>query len=425
MLDINFIRDNQELVTETARKKNKDPLKVGEVLTLDKKRRELLSQVQVLRTERNQVAKAKDFVRGKEIKVELGKIEPELREIEEQFQQALWEIPNIISEDTPEGKDETENVVIRKHGKPKNYDFEPKDHMELGEALDIIDTKTAAKVTGARFAYLKGDGAMLEIALLNFAISVLTNQKTLGKIASSVKKDHSDKTFSPVFPPVMIRPDIFDRMGRLKPEDDRFHIPSDDLYLIGSAEHTLGPIHMDQTLSEKDMPIRYVGFSTSFRREAGSYGKDTKGILRVHQFDKIEMESFTLPENSIDEQNFFVAIQEYLMQQLELPYQVVQICTGDIGGPDYRQIDIETWLPGQNKYRETHTSDLMTDYQSRRLNTKVHRKGGEKQLVHMNDATVFAIGRTIIAILENYQNEDGSITVPKVLQQYLGKEVIS
>ena len=177
---------------------------------------------------------------------------------------------------------------------------------------------------------------------------------------------------------------------------------------------------MDEVIVEKNFPIRYVGFSTSFRREAGSYGKDTRGILRVHQFNKIEMESFTLPENSLKEQEFFVSIQEYLMKSLEIPYQVVMICTGDIGKPDARQVDIESWLPGQNKYRETHTSDLMTDYQSRRLNTRVKRKNGSFEFVHMNDATAFAIGRTLIAIIENYQQKDGSIKVPVVLQKYTG-----
>ena len=198
----------------------------------------------------------------------------------------------------------------------------------------------------------------------------------------------------------------------------------DNLYLIGSAEHTLGAMHMDQTFFEQNLPLRYIGFSTSFRREAGSYGKDTKGILRVHQFDKIEMESFTIPEDSKIEQDFFVAIQEYLMKSLEIPYQVVMICTGDMGTPDARQLDIEAWLPGQNKYRETHTSDLMTDYQARRLNTKVKLKSGKTEFVHMNDATAFAIGRTLIAILENYQQKDGSVLVPKVLQALTGFDKI-
>jgi seryl-tRNA synthetase len=222
----------------------------------------------------------------------------------------------------------------------------------------------------------------------------------------------------------MIRPEVFQRMARLEPKEERYYIPSDDIYLIGSAEHTLGPLHMDETIQEDRLPIRYLGFSTAFRREAGSYGKDTRGILRVHQFDKLEMESFVSPEEGFAEQDFFVAIQEYLVHSLGLPYQVVAICTGDMGNPDVRQFDIEMWIPSQGKYRETHTSDYMGDYQARRLATKMKRKDGKTEFVHMNDATAFAIGRTLIAIMENYQTADGKIMVPEVLQKYVGKKVI-
>lgn len=214
-------------------------------------------------------------------------------------------------------------------------------------------------------------------------------------------------------------------MARLEPAEDKFRTQIDGLYLVGSAEHSLGPLFINETIDEKELPQRFVGYSTSFRREAGSYGEDTRGILRVHQFDKLEMESFTAPEASEKEQDFLIAIQEYLMQQLGIPYRVVAICTGDMGDPDYRQVDIEAWLPAQGKYRETHTADLMTDYQSRRLNSKVRRKNGETDFVHMNDATAFAIGRTLIAILENYQNKDGSVKVPQVLRKYTGFKKIS
>jgi len=212
-------------------------------------------------------------------------------------------------------------------------------------------------------------------------------------------------------------------MARLEPRDERYHIPSDDLFLIGSAEHTLGPLHMDETLKESDLPRRYVAFTPAFRREAGSYGKDTRGILRLHQFDKVEMESFATSEMGQKEQDFFVAIQEHLMQKLGLPYRVVMTCTGDQGDPDARHLDIETWMPGEQKYRETHSADYMTDYQARRLGTKVKREKGS-EFVHMNDATVFAIGRTLIAIMENFQQKDGSIVVPEVLRPWVGKDVI-
>jgi seryl-tRNA synthetase len=218
----------------------------------------------------------------------------------------------------------------------------------------------------------------------------------------------------------MIRPNPFLKMGRLFPKEDRYYIPSDDLYLIGSAEHTLGTMHMDHTFTEADLPVRYVGYSPAFRREAGTYGKDTRGILRVHQFEKLEVESFCLPENSLKEQELFVAIQEHILQALKLPYEVMMICTGDMGKPDYRQIDINTWMPGQNSYRETHTADLMTSFQARRLNTKVKRADGKVDIVHMNDATVAAMGRLLIAIIENYQQADGSVKIPEVLRPYMG-----
>lgn len=408
MLDIKFIRENPDLVRQSSKNKNSDPHKVDEVIKLDQQYRDLLTQVETLRAQRNQLTKD-DIKAGKKIKEELKNLEPKLKEIEEELNLVMHQIPNIPFDDVPVGKDESENVEIRKWGIPRKFDFTPKDHLELGEKLGVIDVETAGKVSGARFAYLKGDLALMEIALVQLAFQELIK-----------------KGFIPVIPPVMIKPDVYIKMARLDPgqEEERYHLPKDNLYLAGSAEHALGPMHIDEVIDESKLPIRYVGFSTCFRREAGSYGKDTRGILRVHQFDKVEMESFTLPESSTKEQDFLVSIQEQLMQLLELPYQVVSVCTGDMGGPDARQIDINTWMPSQNKYRETHSSDLMTDYQSRRLNTRVKRKNGQTELVHMNDATAFAIGRTIIAIMENYQNPDGSVTIPQALVPYMGKDKI-
>jgi seryl-tRNA synthetase len=213
-------------------------------------------------------------------------------------------------------------------------------------------------------------------------------------------------------------------MARLEPREDRYYIEADDVFLAGSAEHTIGPMHMDEVLPGEDLPIRYLGYSSSFRREAGSYGKDTKGILRQHQFDKMEMESFTKPEDSLREQDFLVAIQEYMLKKLNLPHQVVLVCTGDMGMPDYRQMDIETWMPGQNVYRETHSADLMTSFQPRRLNTRYKNTDGKTEFVHMNDATLFAMGRMLIAIIENYQQEDGTVVVPEVLRKYMGNTEI-
>lgn len=426
MIDIGQLRENPEKYKQATAAKQKDATLVDRVLVLDQKKRELIGEIEALRAKRNLIAKeGKASEEGKEIKNQLKELEPKLKEVESEFDELIRKIPNLFSEDTPIGKDESENKVIRTWGEPTKFDFEPKDHVALGEALRVIEIEKATKVTASRFAYLMGDLARLEFALVQHVFETLTNTETMKKIADSVEPGYNPKTFVPVVPPVMMRPEVMARMARLEPKEERYYIPQADLYLVGSAEHTLGPLHMDETLSEKDMPIRYVGFSTSFREEAGSYGKDTRGILRVHQFDKVEMESFSLPEDSIREQNLFVAIQEHLMRSLGVPYQVVQICTGDMGGPDYRQIDIESWMPGQNKYRETHTSDSMTDYQARRLNTKVARKGGENQFVHMNDATAFAIGRTIIAIMENFQEADGSIVIPEVLRKWMGKDKIT
>jgi len=433
MLDIKTIRENPEKVKDACKKKSVK-VDIDKLLTLDEQRREKIQEIEKIRAEKNKATreigksgkKDKIIKEMQKIDKKADKIEKELKEIEKNFQELMYKVPNLLMDDVPVGKDETENKVIRKWGEPTKFDFKPKDHVELGEKLGIIDIKTASKVTGARFSYLKGEAAQIEFALVQYVLSVLTSEEKIKEIAETVKKGYSSKPFIPVVPPVMIRPDVYERMARLSEEDkdERYYLKKDDLYLIGSAEHTLGPLHIDQILEEKELPKRYIGFSTSFRREAGSYGKDTRGILRVHQFDKLEMESFTTKENSLLEQDFFVAIQEYLVRSLEIPYQVVMICTGDIGGPDARQIDIECWIPGQDKYRETHTSDLMTDYQARRLKTRVKRPNNEIEFVHMNDATAFAIGRILIAIIENYQQKDGSVKIPKVLQPYLGfKEI--
>lgn len=430
MLDVEFIRNNKEKVVMAAKNKNRE-VDIDGILRLDQERRDLMVQVQKLREERNRNSKNKPspelIEEGKKTKEKIQSLEEELSRVNNQLNELLILVPNIPHDDVPVGKDESENVVVRQWGTPKKFDFKPLDHVELGESLDVIDIKTAGKVVGSRFAYLKGGLAQMEYAIVMWTFSILTNQKLIQEIADGAGLKVSTKPFIPVVPPVFIRPEVYRQMGRLDKtqEEERYYLAKDDQYLIGSAEHTLGPIHMDQTLNESALPIRYVGFSTAFRREAGSYGKDVRGILRVHQFDKIEMESFTLPENSLDEQNFIISIQEYLMQQLEIPYQVIMICTGDMGGPDARQLDINSWMPGQDKYRETHTSDMMTDYQSRRLNTKVRRKDGEVQYVHMNDATAFAIGRILIAIMENYQQKDGSILVPKVLQPLVGFDKIA
>ncbi len=426
MLDIKFIREHKELIQENCRNRNVN-CDIDKLLLLDNQRRELTRQIEDLRAEKNGlnelIQKATEKEReelvdkGKKIKENLEAVEPELQKISEEFKMLMFGVPNVSSEDTPVGPDESGNKVIRKVGEIPKFDFKPKEHREIGVSLDLIDIERAGKVSGSRFAYLKGELVLLEFALMQFAFSVLTDEKKLEEIIKDNNLNIIPKPFVPVIPPIMIRPDMMERMARLDPEE-MYSLERDKLNLIGSAEHTLGSMYADEILDATDLPIRMVGFSPAFRREAGSYGKDMKGILRMHQFDKLEMESFTLPEKSRAEQDFLVAIQEYLMQALKIPYQVVAVCTGDMGKPDTRQIDIETWMPGQNKYRETHTSDLIGDFQSRRLNTKVRLENGKLEYIHMNDATAFS-QRPLIAIMENYQQADGSIVVPEVLRKYM------
>ena len=424
MIDIKKLLDQPDVFEKAAKLKGVS-VDINFIIEGKTKQNQLQKECDDLRHEVNAASKnkpdAETIQKLKSTKEQIKKLEDTIRDIDEKIMQELCKIPNPPFADVPIGKDDSENVVLRKWGKIPEFDFELKDHVELGEELNMIDIERAAKVTGSRFYYLKGAAVWIQFALLQYAYRILTDKEEIEKIAGSVEKGHSTNVFEPVLPPVMIRPEMYTKMARLSDadKDEKYHLAQDDMYLIGSAEHTLGPMHADEVLDEKDLPIRYVGFSTAFRREAGSYGKDVRGILRVHQFDKIEMESFTVPEDSLKEQEFFVKIQERLLQGLEIPYQIVAVCTGDMGKPDAQQIDVECWMPAQKKYRETHSADLMTDYQSRRLNTRVRRKNGEFEFVHINDATVFAIGRTLIAIMENYQKKDGSIEIPKVLQPFM------
>lgn len=407
-------------------KKVKEEIDLDFLLELSDKKKSLQGQLDDINAKRNQAAKDQNFEEGKNLKQELAKVQVELDSVNKDFMRLMLLIPNIPSADTPIGNDENDNQILREWGEKPEFNFTPKEHFEIGDNLGIIDKERAANVSGARFAYIKGDLALLQFALIQFAFDTVTTEDTLKVIIEEAGLDVSSKPFVPVVPPAMVKPEVLNRMGRLEPKEDRYYLQEDDLYLAGSAEHALGPMHMDEVFTENEMPVRYLGYSTSFRREAGTYGKDTKGILRMHQFDKLEMETFCLPEVSRQEQDLLVAIQEYMMRRLKIPYQVISVSTGDMGKPDHRQIDINSWMPGQDTYRETHTSDLMTSFQSRRLNIKVARNDGKKELVHMNDATLFAIGRTLIAIIENYQQEDGTIRIPDVLQKYMGgKNVIS
>ncbi|MFZ1019787.1 MAG: serine--tRNA ligase [Minisyncoccia bacterium] len=434
MLDIKFIRENKDIVQAGAKKKRVE-IDIEKLIALDDERLKELKEVEELRSEVNRVSndiarfqdpalKVQLIEEMRAVKEDIKAKEEKLKATMEEWQKMMIKIPNIPSVDTPEGPDDSANQVVRSWGEKPQFSFQPKEHFELGKALGIIDTETAAEVSGSRFAYLKGDLVLMQFALLQMCLEILTNEETLKKIAEDAKISVVPSKFIPVLPPVFIRPLVQMKMARYMTPEEHYLFPNDDLMLIGSAEHTLGAMHMDKIFEEKDLPIRYAGYSTAFRREAGAAGKDTNGILRQHQFDKLEMEVFSLPENSIQEQNFLVAIQEYIMQSLKLPYQIVAVCTGDMGFPDNRQLDLETWMPGQNKYRETHSADSMGGFQARRLNTRVRRSDGKIEPVHTNDATVVS-QRPLIAILENYQQADGSIKIPEVLRKYMGgKEFI-
>lgn len=427
MLDIRFIRENAEAVQENARRKGYD-IDIHALLAKGAERREMTQKADELRERRNQnAAKMKGGVptpesieEGKAIKRELAELEGALTQAEATYTELLKSVPNMATADVPVGTSEDENVVTKEVGQRPEFGFTPRNHYDLAVQRGWIDKERAAKVAGSRFAYIKGDLVRLQFAIIQFVIDTVSNEETLQVIAKNAGLNVSTKPFTPILPPLMIRTELYDAMDRLEPRDDRYKLEGDDLWLQGSAEHVMGSMHAGEIIEEQHFPIRYLGYATSFRREAGTYGKDMEGILRMHQFDKLELESFTTGENGLEEHLLMVAIQEHLLASLELPYRVIQKCTADIGKPNARGVDMDTWLPGQDQYRETHTADYMTDYQARRLQTRVRRASGEVELVHTNDATAFALGRIMIAIIENGQQEDGTVRVPTILRPYLG-----
>lgn len=427
MLDIRYIRDNAEQVKEASEQKGYK-VDVETLLRLDERRRALLAEVDELRARRNDISthmkggkpEQKLIDEGKSIKEQIAALEGELGEIETNYTSLLKSVPNVPDKDVPVGTSEDENVVEYEKGERPEFGFEPRNHWQIAESRGWIDKERATKVTGARFAYVMGEMVLLQQAIITWVTNVLTDEPTLKEIIAKAGLTVSSKPFTPVLPPLMIKTEMYDAMDRLEPRDDRYKIEGEELWLQGSAEHVLGSMHAGEIFDSTELPVRYLGFATSFRKEAGTYGKDMEGIIRMHQFDKLEMESFADASTSRDEHLFFIAIQEYLLQELKLPYRKLRKCTADIGKPNARGVDMDVWLPGQAKYRETHTADYMTDYQSRRLQTRVRDENGNISLVHTNDATAFALGRAMVAILENYQQEDGTIGVPEVLRPYLG-----
>jgi len=426
MLDIQFIRDNKDQVLEKSKQKNVN-VDIERLLNLDDQRRQLLIKVDDLREQRNKLTanitskpSQEDIKKGTKLKTEISEIDEKLSQIDSEYLAILKKVPNMPMDDVPVGATEDENVVTSNWGDIRNFDFTPKTHWELGEERDLIDKERATKISGSRFTYLKGDLAKLQFALINFTINILGDERVIEEIIRSNNLNLVAKPFTFVLPPMMMRTDAYEATGRLKAEEVTYKLADDDLWLIASAEHSMVSMYMNEILSENDLPIRYIAYSTSFRREAGTYGKDTNGLLRMHHFDKLEMEVFSNSESSLEEHKLLIAIQEYLTRELKLPYRVVLKCTADIGDANARGVDIETWMPGQNAYRETHSADYMTDYQARDLKTRLRHQNGTIELVHTNDATAFALGRTLAAIIENYQTQDGHIIVPDRLRPYMG-----
>lgn len=398
MIDIKFVRENLD-ETKKAMQKRHVEIDFETLIKLDDERKELQQNIETLQAKQNELSKSKERTdEAVEVKRMIKDLEPKLFDIIERFKIAIMAVPNIPLDDVPDGADENGNIVMKKVGVIKLKTG--KDHYELGRALDLIDVERARKVSGSRFSYLKNEAVELEFALVRYVLDI-------------VKAEN----FQPIIPPILIKEEMAWGSGHFEAiNDDAYHTTQDQMVVIGTSEQSILPYFAGETI--ENLPQRFVGFSTCLRREAGSYGKDMTGILRLHQFDKLEMFSFSSPEDSKKEHELIISLEEKIMQGLELPYQMVALCGGDMGLPSARTVDIETWLPSQEKYRETHSSSNCTDFQARRL--KIRYKAGEKSgFVHTLNGTALAIGRTLIAIFENYQNEDGTIEVPKVLQKYL------
>jgi len=415
MIDIKRLRENPKYYEQSSKEKRVDA-DIASILTHDAKNTKFLNEIGELRSALKTQSKNKptpDEIKTlKKLSEKIKAIESKQKEVQEKLNKLLLTVPNPAADDVPRGKTENDNVVVETRGKVPKFDFPIKNYMELGEALDVIDVQRAAKVSGSRFGYLKNEAALLEFALVQYAWDLLIFKEG----------------FTPVIPPVLIKEQSMRAMGYLEHggEDETYHFKEDGLYFVGTSEQSLGPYHMDEIIPESDLPKRYTAFSSCFRREAGSYGKDTKGILRVHQFDKIEMYVFCTPNKSKQEHENILSLEKTLMDGLGLHYRVVNLCTADLGKPAVKTYDIETWMPSQNTYRETHSTSNTTDYQARRLNSRYKdAKTGTNHTIHTLNGTAFAIGRMIIMILENFQQKDGTVLIPQPLQKYMnGKKFI-
>lgn len=408
MLDIKLIRENRRVVEETLRKRRVD-VNITHLIEIDDERLELIKLVEKLRHKRKEAASKKDIEAGKKIKDNLNKKEDALRAVELELEEYLEQVPNLLSKEVPEGKTEEDNVEIKSWGGRPAFDYKAKDHVQIGKDSKIIDEEAASKVSGHGFYYLKDKAALLELALINWTINFLVK-----------------KGYMPVITPELVRKRFVEGTGYLprREKPDIYKIEGEDLYLVATAEIPLAGMHADQILSEEDLPLNYVGFSTSFRKEAGSWGKYTRGIFRVHQFDKVEIFKFVKPQDSAADFKEIVSLQEQIYQALKIPYRVVNICSGEMSAAAYLKYDLEYWSPAGSTYREMTSASNTTDYQARRLNIKYRKKDGTTLFVHSLNGTAVALGRAIIAILENYQQKDGTVAVPEVLRDFLGKDTL-
>jgi len=412
MIDIKFLRDNPDVARASQKGRGEDVTIVDKVLKSDEARRLALSEFERLRAEQNTLSKAVASAKGDDknsllenAKALAGRVkdaDSKRAELEEATKNLAMQLSNILDPAAPIGKEE-DFVVIEHVGTPRTFDFEAKDHVELGKLLGAIDTERGAKVAGSRSYYLTGSGAMLEFALVNYAI------------ASALKAG-----FTPVIPPVLVNPSAMEGTGFLgQAAENVYHLEKDGLYLVGTSEVPLAAFHMDEILPVEKLPIRYAGYSSCFRREAGTYGKDTRGIIRVHQFDKVEMFSFCHPDQAQEEHKRLLQWEKDFLNAMEIPYRVIDIASGDLGSSANRKFDIEAWIPTQNAYREVTSTSNCTEFQARRLNIRYKDADGTKSVATLN-GTLVAIPRMIVAILENHQNADGTVNIPAALQPFLG-----
>ena len=421
MLDIDLIRKKPELVKERLSTRDRDlPKLVDEVLDLDRRRREILVELEGLRAERNRKSREIGLLKRegkdtsslerevKNLKDKIEDLEGNLRKVQEDLRKVMLRIPNLPHESVPIGEDESENVEVRRWGEPREFGFDPRPHWEIGERLGVLDFERGARLAGSRFTVVKGWGAKLERALINFMLDL-----------------HTSKGYTEVLPPHLVRPEILEGTGQLpKFEEDLYRCERDELYLIPTAEVPLTNLFRDEILREEDLPIYLTAYTPCYRREAGSHGKDIRGIIRQHQFNKVELVKIVHPERSYEELESLVRDAEEVLKLLGLPYRVVELCTGDLGFSAAKTYDIEIWFPSQGRYREISSCSNCEDFQARRMNTRFKDSKGRNRFVHTLNGSGLAVGRTLAAILENYQREDGSVEVPKVLREYMGTDII-